>query len=614
MKKKKEQSRRCTYIGGQAVMEGIMMRGKYAMATAVRDPDGEIQIESERLTPPEKQSKFQRLPFIRGVVNFIHSLIDGNRVLLRSADVVLAEEEDTPTKADRLLEEKHKIDRQEIFNGIATVLGVVLALAIFVALPQFLTGFLPFDKTSKGLDGLWFNLIEGGIRLLLFVTYILLISLIPSLRRVFMCHGAEHKTITCYEQGKELTVDNVRKCSRVHDRCGTTFLFLVMIVSILVFSLVNVGVAALGVYTDNDRINGIIRFVFKLLMLPVIAGISYEILRLLAKTKSKFFMIFKFPGLLLQRLTTRDPEDGMIECAIAAFKTVLKMDEDPTYPERTFAVPGKMSALLKNTKMRFAHCGIEEEEAEWIFALTLDMPKSSVAAEERILKLPQVKEILRIADERLTGRPLWYVFGDTDFCGYTIKVDERVLIPRPETEEMAMMVVGAAEDGNSILDLCTGSGAIAISVYKELEKAGKKVKMMATDISEGALALAKENADANHADVLFVQSDLFDRIRGKFDIIVSNPPYIPSAEIGKLQKEVQEYEPHLALDGGKDGLDYYRRIAEEAPKYLTRGGMLILEVGEGEAEEVVKLFKKADNYSLVAKDFNGVDRYVKIMM
>lgn len=587
-----------------------MMRGNAAMATAVRDNEGKIQIESERLTPIEKRSKFSRLPFVRGVVNFVRSLIDGNRILLRSADVAMPEDEQ-PSKAEKWLQEKHKIDLSGIFNGVSMILGIVLAVAIFVALPQFLTGFLPFDKTSTGWDGLWFNLIEGGIRLGIFILYILFMTLVPTLRRVFMYHGAEHKTISCYEKGEELTVENVKKCSRVHDRCGTTFLFLVMIVSILVFSLANVAVGVWLYGALPKSLHGVARFVFKLLLLPIVAGVSYEILRLLAKTKNPVFYVFKLPGLLLQRLTTREPDEGMIECAIAAFETVMAMEADPTMPERVFVTAGKMSALLENTKKRFAACGIEEDEAEWIFALTLGMPKSAVNSEERILKLAQAREIIRIADERLTGRPLWYVIGDTDFYGYTIKVDERVLIPRPETEELAAMVVSAATTGQSVLDMCTGSGAIAIAVYKELQKNGRPVKVTAVDVSADALALAQENAEANGAEIKFVQSDLFKRLRGRFDIIVSNPPYIPSAEIETLQREVKDHEPRLALDGGADGLDIYRRIAEEATKYLNRGGTLIMEVGAGQAQDVVKLFKHCA-YAMILKDFNGVERFVKI--
>lgn len=609
--KKEKVTKTCTYIGGQAVMEGVMMRGKRSMATAVRDPEGRIQIESERLTPPEKTNKFLRLPFVRGVVNFIRSLVDGNRVLMRSAEVAFPDDEE-PTKGEKLLNEKHGIDINSIVTTLSTVLGVALSLLIFVALPQWLTGFLPFDKTSTGVDGLWFNLCEGGIRLAVFVLYILAISLIPSLKRVFMCHGAEHKTITCYEQGKELTVENVRGCSRVHDRCGTTFLFIVMMVSIVVFSLVNIAIAG-WLYTGNSAVDSVLRFVVKVLMLPVVAGVSYEVLKLLAKTQNKFFLIFKLPGLLMQLLTTREPEDGMIECAIAAFTTVLAMDEDPAIPEKRFVTADRLTSLLKDTKKRFADNGIEEEEAEWIFALTLHIPKSAINTEERLLKIAQVKEILDIVDERLTGRPLWYIIGDTDFCGYTIKVDERVLIPRPETEELVMMAVAAAEEGQNVLDLCTGSGAIAIATYKELEKAGRKVRMTAIDVSMDALELAKENAERNQAEINFICSDLFMRIRERFDLIISNPPYIPSSDIETLQKEVKDFEPRLALDGGSDGLEIYRKIAAEAPKYLTRGGVLLMEVGAGQAEDVVKLFK-GNSYSMIIKDFNGVDRYVKIMM
>jgi protein-(glutamine-N5) methyltransferase, release factor-specific len=608
-KTKSEPGKACTYIGGQAVMEGVMMRGKCAMATAVRDGEGNVQVESERLTPPEKRSRFSRLPFVRGVVNFVNSLVVGNRVLMRSAEVAEGDDEQ-PSKAEKWLAEKHKINLNALLNGAATILGIVLAVLIFVLVPQALTQLTGFRTT--GMQGLWFNLIEGGIRIAIFILYILGISLIKTLRRVYMYHGAEHKTITCFERGLPLTVENVRECSRVHDRCGTTFLFLVMVVSILVFSLANALVGTY-IYTGHKTLDFFIRLCFKLLMLPVVAGVSYEVLRALAKTRNKFFLIFKAPGLLLQRITTKEPDDGMIECAIAAFQRVYDMDADPTIPETVFATACKMTELLANTKKRFKDNGIDEEEAEWIFSILLNIPKSAVNTEEHILKVAQVKEILKVADERLTGRPLWYVMGDADFYGYKIKVDERVLIPRPETEELAQQVIASAEEGDNILDLCTGSGAVAIAVYKELEKSRRKANVTAADVSGDALALARENAETNGADVNFVQSDLFSRIRGRYNIIVSNPPYIPTKDIEGLQREVREFEPRLALDGGEDGLDFYRRIAQEAGKYLVRGGMLIMEVGMGEAEDVVKLFKYCD-YAMIVKDMQGVDRFVKIVV
>ena len=590
-------------------MEGVMMRGKLSMATAVRDPEGKIQIESERLTPSEQKSRFSRLPFVRGVFNFVNSLILGNRILMRSAEVMEGEDE-TPSKAEKWLAEKHKIDLNGFFNVLATVIGVVLAVGLFIFLPQFVVEITGLGR-KLGKTSFWYNLIEGGIRIAIFIAYILLISLIPTLKRVFMYHGAEHKTITCYEWGKELTKDNVRSCPRVHDRCGTTFLFLVMFVSILVFSIANFLIGG-WIYTGNSKLDFFIRFVFKLLFLPIVAGVSYEILKLLAKTQNKFFLIFKFPGLLLQKITTSEPTDDMIECAVAAFKKVLEMDADPTVPETVFVTAGKMSDLLSSTKKRFSHMGIDEDEAEWIFALTLKIPKSAVNTEERILKLAQVKEIVKIADERLTGRPLWYIIGDADFYGYTIKVDERVLIPRRETEELAQLAITAAEDGDNILDLCTGSGAVAIAVYNETKKRGKAVTVTAVDISKDALALAEENAALNQAEIKFVQSDLFARIRGRYNVIVTNPPYIPSAEIENLQREVKDHEPRLALDGGADGLDFYRRIADNASKFIAKGGVVIMEVGIGEADQVVKMFKYCD-YAMIIKDMQGVDRFVKIV-
>ena len=596
-------------------MEGVMLKGKTAYATAVRDPEGNIQIESKRVTPPEKQSKFVRAPFVRGVVNFVQSLILGNKVLMRSADVAV-EEDEQQSKAEKWLEEKHKVDSSGVMNSITTVISVLLAVVIFIFLPQKLTGkiseWIGWGETPTGLPLLWYNLIEGGVRLVVFLAYMLLMSLSKTIRRVYMYHGAEHKTITCVEKNMDLTVENVRTCSRVHDRCGTTFMFIVMFISIIVFSLANYGIAE-WLYVDSKVWNNVIRVVLKVLMLPIVAGISYEVLRLLSRSEAKILYIFKWPGLLMQRITTKEPTDDMIECAIAAFRTVKAMDEDETIPEKMFAIGGKLTEILKHTKSRFECAGIDEEEAEWIFALKLDMPKSAIAGgEERILKRAQVQAIFDVVDERLTGRPLWYIIGDTDFYGYKIQVDERVLIPRRETEELALHVINSAEEGYKILDLCTGSGAIAIAVSKELEKRGVEATVTASDISDGALELARQNAAANEASVHFIKSDLFARIRERYNIIVSNPPYIPSSDVEGLQREVKDYEPRLALDGGEDGLDYYRRIAEDAPKCLARGGMIILEVGDGQATDVAKLFKYAE-YTMILKDMADKDRFVKVV-
>lgn len=387
-------------------------------------------------------------------------------------------------------------------------------------------------------------------------------------------------------------------------------MFLVMVISILVFSLANYLVEDY-LYTGLDWADFLIRLGIKLLLLPVVAGVSYEILKLLAKIQSPIVWPLKAPGLLMQMLTTREPTDEMIECAILAFEKVLEMDEDPDSPEKTFATETKLSKLSAMMKKSFEEKGIDESDAEWILSLTLDIPRSKLG-EERVITQSECRKVLDVFEERMTGKPLWYIFGDTNFYGYTIKVDDRVLIPRPETEILVQQAIHTLEEGDKVLDLCTGSGAIAIAIACEAAK-DKNVSVTAVDISEEALEVARENARLNKANVTFVQSDLFKNVRGRFNLITANPPYIKSGDIVGLQREVRDYEPHLALDGGEDGLDFYRRIAEKLPRHLVRGGMIIMECGEDQAQDILKIFSKCD-YAMVVKDMEGKERIVKVVL
>ena len=238
----------------------------------------------------------------------------------------------------------------------------------------------------------------------------------------------------------------------------------------------------------------------------------------------------------------------------------------------------------------------------------LDIKRSELAS-ERMVMPSESKKLKEIIAKRLTGRPLWYIIGDTEFYGCKIKVDERALIPRPETEQLAEIAVKSVEDGDKVLDMCTGSGCLAVSIAKNC--AGKRVAVTAADLSDAAIMLAQENAKLNGVNVNFVQSDMFKQVRGRFNLIVCNPPYIKSGDIPALQKEVREYEPSIALDGGADGLDFYRRLASSVRSYLARDGVLLLECGEGQAEEILKLFEKRD-YAMVIKDLSGTERFLKI--
>lgn len=608
MKKDREKKKKtCTYIGGQAVMEGVMMRGRRAMATAVRDPDGNVQIEAVRIRPPEERSRFSRLPFVRGVVSFVESLVIGNRVLMRSAEVAEGDPEQ-PSKAEKWLAEKHKVNVNSIWNGVAIALGILLAVLIFILVPQYLTGLTGFATT--GLEGLWFNLIEGGIRLVIFLLYIVGISAIRTLGRVYRYHGAEHKTITCFEKGMELTPENAKKCSRIHDRCGTTFLFLVMAVSIVVFSVVNwVCDEYLDFFVYGRVVNFLIQFAVKILFLPVVAGLSYEVLKLLAKTQSKIFLPIKAPGFALQKLTTREPTEDMLEVAIAAFKKAYEMDADPAVPETDFTVSKSVKHYTEELKTLFAEKGIDESDAEWLVSLKTGVPRSGLSSSDEMLVPSKVRELDRLSGERMRGKPLWYVLGGTNFYGYEIKTDGRALIPRPETELLTEKVVAALKDGDKVLDLCTGSGCIAVAVAKETEKQGKAVRVFASDISADALSLARENADANGAAVTFCESDLLSGIAEKFDVIACNPPYIRHEDIAALQREIREYEPLSALDGGADGLDFYRRLRAEAPAHLCEGGTLFMECGAGQGGAVAKMFADAFDTE-VFRDYDGNDRIV----
>ena len=620
MKKKTQR----TYIGGQAVIQGVMMRGKSGMATVVRDDKGEIHMEAKRIASPEKRRKWSRIPFVRGIISFVLSLVDGMKALLRSSEVAVSEDDQSGSKFSAWIEEKWKVSASDIVTFIATLFGIVIAIGLFAFLPNYLTKLVDEavrrgangelnDLKNWGQGGIYYNLIEGGFRLVIVIFYILFTLRFKSLRETYRYHGAEHKPINCYEYGLPLTKENVKSCSRLHDRCGTTFIFIVLLISILMFALAGYLVVGLaGMTTGNSTLDVLIMVLIKFACLPIVAAVSYEILKLLSLSNSPLLLPLKAPGYLMQMLTTREPSDDMIECAIEAFEKVLEMDRDPESPEKTFATEEKLSKLLAMMKKGFAEREIDETDAEWILALTLNIPRSSLS-EERIVKQEYCKRILDIYESRLTGRPLWYIFGDTQFYGYRIKVDERVLIPRPETEILVREAVASLREGDAILDLCTGSGAIAIAIACEAAK-DKMVSVTATDISEEALEVARSNARLNKASINFIKTDLFNGLRGRYNLITANPPYIKREEISSLQREVRDFEPRIALDGGVDGLDFYRRIAQKVSRYIARGGMLILECGENQAQEIIKIFTSVSrcDYAMVVRDLAGVERVIKI--
>ena len=306
-------------IGGQAVMEGVMMKNQEKYAVAVRKPDQEIVVETSTYEGLIKNKKIRNMPILRGVFSFIESLVLGMKTLTFSASF-FEEEEDEKSgsrKAEKRAgakkpapteeEQKKKEKRQEnVLMGGTVAISIVLAVAIFMVLPYYISVFFQRFITSQTL----LALLEGVIRLTIFIGYVAAISLMPDIKRVYMYHGAEHKCINCIEQGMDLTVENVRKSSRLHKRCGTSFLLIVMLISIVFFLFIRVD-------------NRILQLLLRLVLIPVIAGVSYEFIRLAGRPDHMLVNLFSKPGLLLQRITTREPDDSMIEVGIASVEAVF---------------------------------------------------------------------------------------------------------------------------------------------------------------------------------------------------------------------------------------------------------------------------------------------------
>lgn len=293
-------------IGGQAVIEGVMMKNGDRYAVAVRKPNQEIEVMSDEYRGIAASHRLLRLPLIRGVFNFVDSLILGMKTLTYSADFYAEDEDAEPTKADIFFDKLFKGKTESVIMGAAMVLSVVLAVGIFMILPYFLSGI--FKKYIASYTAV--AAIEGAIRLLIFIGYVVLISKMKDIHRVFCYHGAEHKCINCIEHGMELTVENVMKSSKQHKRCGTSFMLIVMVISIFFFMFIRVD-------------SPVLRVVLRLVLIPVIAGVSYEFIKLAGRSENALVNILSRPGMWLQNLTTKEPEPEMAAVAIASVEAVF---------------------------------------------------------------------------------------------------------------------------------------------------------------------------------------------------------------------------------------------------------------------------------------------------
>ena len=307
-----------TSIGGQALIEGIMMRGPDKTAMVVRNQEGGLEAKESPYIPLKQRAPILALPFLRGVVSFVLSMKEGMKAMTWSAEF-FPEEEGEPSKMDAWLDKHLGKNAEKIAVGVGVVLGLVLALGLFTFLPTLLAGLL---ETWIGEDGLVRNLVETGIRLVILLGYMLLVSQMKDIKRVFGYHGAEHKSIACYEAGDELTVENVRKHSRFHPRCGTSFLLMVVLISMVFFLIVG---ELVGGFIDMGQMFN--RVTVRLAILPLVVAFAYEINRLLGMHDNWFTRIIRAPGIGLQHITTKEPDDSMIEVGIEAIKRVLPQEQ-----------------------------------------------------------------------------------------------------------------------------------------------------------------------------------------------------------------------------------------------------------------------------------------------
>lgn len=306
-------------IGGQAVLEGIMMKNKDAYSVAVRKPDGEIEVKKDEYNSAIKWKQLTKIPFVRGVFNFVDSLVLGMKTLTYSASFYEDEEEEEEELNDTQIAKREK--QEKMLMTATVIFSIVLAVAIFMVLPYFLTDLLSRKIESAGIRAV----LEGIVRIAIFIGYVLLISRMKDIKRVFMYHGAEHKCINCIEHGLPLTVENVRKSSKQHKRCGTSFLLFVMLVSIILFFFIRVD-------------SPVMRVVLRILLIPVIAGISYELIKWAGNSDNPVVCLLSKPGLWLQNLTTKEPDDSMIEVGIQAVEAVFDWK---AYLKENYGVTGE---------------------------------------------------------------------------------------------------------------------------------------------------------------------------------------------------------------------------------------------------------------------------------
>lgn len=574
-------------VGGQALFEGVLMRSTKGKAIARRKDNGKIDVQFERMFATSDESKIISKPFIRGIFILIESLKEGLKALTQSSDIF---EDTEPSKFEDWIREKFGDKANDIIANFTIGLSITIAVLLFIVVPTV----IPSVFAKFNVSSIFLNIIEVIIRIGILVLYMYAVSLMDDINKVLKYHGAEHKTIACYEAEEELTVENVKKFSRFHPRCGTNFLFLIMFISILVFLFTGWG--------------GFVRRVLlRVLLLPVVVNISYEIIKWLGKSESKVANIVAYPGLKLQKLTTKEPDDEHIEVAIASLMSAEEMEERQNTIGELLDIATK---TLKEVEIDTARL-----DSQLILGKVIDKDKLYlITNRDELVDNDKKKEFLELIEKRKNKMPVRYILGECDFMGLDFYVEEGVLIPRSDTEVLVEEVLKLIEEDSSlkVCDLCCGSGAIGISLahYKE------NIEVDLIDYYPIPEKVTKKNITRNNLDnrAIFIKSNLLEepeKEHKKYDIIVSNPPYIKEEVVDTLMSDVKDYEPRTALSGGEDGLIFYRQIVEQSKNVLVSNGILAFEIGYDQGNDV-KLLMESNGFEeiRVINDLAGLNRVV----
>lgn len=574
-------------VGGQAVIEGVMMRGSKGQATAVRTPNGKIEVDFERIIPITKRYKFLNIPFIRGILILVESLINGIKTLNYSASFF---EEEEDSKFEEWLKGKLGEKSNDVIIGATLIVSMCLAVGLFFVIPTAIASLFK----GLGFNSIVLNFIEAIIRISILLIYMYCISKMDDIYRVFQYHGAEHKTIFCYEAEEELTIENVKKFSRFHPRCGTNFLFLIMFVSIIVFSLTGWG-------------GFVERLLLRIVLIPLISGVTYEIIRWLGKNNNTLTKIVSYPGMKLQELTTKEPDDDQIEVAIVALRKAEGLKE----PEKTI---GELIDIgIERLKSKEIDSYILDTRLLLAMVLNKDKIYLITNRDERVSKKDE-KIFLDLIEKRENKMPIKYITGETEFMGLDFYVEEGVLIPRGDTEVLVEEVMKLIPDEApfDVCDLCSGSGAIGVA----LANYRKNIRVKSIDYYKIPEKVTIKNINRHNLNerVSFIRSDLLKtpiQEGDKYDVIVSNPPYIKEEVIDTLMEDVKRYEPHTALSGGKDGLVFYRKIIKESKLVLKHYGILAFEIGHDQGDALKNLMNENGFKNItITQDLAGLDRVI----